>query len=656
MKKMFQNMLLRDFIGATLCLMMTFVLLMMVSGCSEDSKSVGSLGGAGEETGVYALAGRMGDVQPRLLRVADEQDSLPEYENFVTVEKGTIVTVYELDSLTLDTTGRFFADTIDNDSGRFVFEEIGLNGPYILIVEENGPPIIADERGRMTFKYMTYSAIVNVQNLTNVSVNALTSAKVPFLREYVAHGKTFAEANKMAERDVLKQLGIYEDLGPFEELFGEKSELAYAEALLLQRRDLIAYDFLEYVERMLYIPKTLVADSGAEAEEYYLNNKKMVDYQVGLLAEDGGIGQCTESRENEMTVLSVGEYGDSITIVCHSGKWNLGLKKIEYTMGTMTDSRDGQTYKTVTYNVGGVSQTWMAQNLNFVDTVSSGIDSALKANLKGNTFTRYNDRSGKIYGRFYTWLSAMNIGEHDFRMYSIDSVGDTVFLEQQCFDAYLYDCAEDDYECMNEQDRVRNYCDSIYILSCVPKDAEAEKICVNTEMEACDSGDYECEKKAVMKCDSLYGDVCGKGVNDWTYGLTEYMSDRNKDSYQGVCPEGWRIPTVNDWNSLLQMIGGQYGVESKKIALALFGEDATGFGIEKDVDELRVDVEDQRISVSSSWWTQFLVADARVRNVTLYKERGGLTPDKVWFSDVEELWYHSIGYTFYAAPVRCIKE
>jgi uncharacterized protein (TIGR02145 family) len=250
----------------------------------------------------------------------------------------------------------------------------------------------------------------------------------------------------------------------------------------------------------------------------------------------------------------------------------------------------------------------------------------------------------------------MNIGEHDFRMYSIDSVGDTVFLEQQCFDAYLYDCAEDDYECMNEQDRVRNYCDSIYILSCVPKDAEAEKICVNTEMEACDSGDYKCEKKAVMKCDSLYGDVCGKGVNDWTYGLTEYMSDRNKDSYQGVCPEGWRIPTVNDWNSLLQMIGGQYGVESKKIALALFGEDATGFGIEKDVDELWVDVEDQRISVSSSWWTQFLVADARVRNVTLYKERGGLTPDKVWFSDVEELWYHSIGYTFYAAPVRCIKE
>ena len=626
-------------------------LLMMFSGCSEDPKSVGSLGGAEEETGVYALTGRMGDVQPRLLKVTSEQDPLPEYENFVTVEWGTIVTVYELDSLTLDTTGLFFADTIENDSGRFAFEEMGLRSPYVLIVEEDGY-FDTKERGKVVSRFSTYSAIVKTESLTNVSVNALTSAKVPLLREYVAQGKSFAEANKMAERDILKPLGIYEDLGPFEELFDEKSELAYAEALLLQRSS----GFFGYMYDLLYIPDALVADSGAEVEEYYFNRKKMLDYQVGLLAEEGGIGQCTEPRENEMVVFSVGAYGDSITIVCHSGKWNLGLKKIEYTMGTMTDDRDGQTYKTVTYNVGGVSQTWMAQNLNFADTVSSGIDSALKANLKGNTYTQYVDDSGKIYGRFYTWLSAMNIGEHDFRMYSIDLAGDTVFLEQQCYDLYLNMCAWDDYDCGNEQERVRKYCDSIYAPTCVPKDAEAEEMCVNTEMEACDSSDYGCEKRAVMKCDSLYGDVCGKGVNDWTYGLTEYMSDRNKDSYQGVCPEGWRIPTLNDWYSLLQMMGEQYGVDSKKIALALYGEDATGFGLKKDVDEIWVDVEGQWISVSSSWLTRFVVADARVRSITFYAEQDGFTPSKIWLIDSEELWYHSIGNTFYASPVRCIKE
>ena len=626
-------------------------LLMMFSGCSEDPKSVGSLGGAEEETGVYALTGRMGDVQPRLLKVTSEQDSLPGYENFVTVEWGTIVTVYELDSLTLDTTGLFFADTIENDSGRFAFEEMGLRSPYVLIVEEDGY-FDTKERGKVVSRFSTYSAIVKTESLTNVSVNALTSAKVPLLREYVAQGKSFAEANKMAERDILKPLGIYEDLGPFEELFDEKSELAYAEALLLQRSS----GFFGYMYDLLYIPDALVADSGAEVEEYYFNRKKMLDYQVGLLAEEGGIGQCTEPRENEMVVFSVGAYGDSITIVCHSGKWNLGLKKIEYTMGTMTDDRDGQTYKTVTYNVGGVSQTWMAQNLNFADTVSSGIDSALKANLKGNTYTQYVDDSGKIYGRFYTWLSAMNIGEHDFRMYSIDLAGDTVFLEQQCYDLYLNMCAWDDYDCGNEQERVRKYCDSIYAPTCVPKDAEAEEMCVNTEMEACDSSDYGCEKRAVMKCDSLYGEVCSERLEDWTYGLTEYMSDKNKDSYQGVCPEGWRIPTLNDWYSLLQMMGEQYGVDSKKIALALYGEDATGFGLKKDVDEIWVDVEGQWISVSSSWLTRFVVADARVRSITFYAEQDGFTPSKIWLSDSEELWYHTIGNTFYASPVRCIKE
>ena len=626
-------------------------LLRMFSGCSEDPKSVGSRGGAEEETGVYALTGRMGDVQPRLLKVTSEQDPLPEYENFVTVEWGTIVTVYELDSLTLDTTGLFFADTIENDSGRFAFEEMGLRSPYVLIVEEDGY-FDTKERGKVVSRFSTYSAIVKTESLTNVSVNALTSAKVPLLREYVAQGKSFAEANKMAERDILKPLGIYEDLGPFEELFDEKSELAYAEALLLQRSS----GFFGYMYDLLYIPDALVADSGAEVEEYYFNRKKMLDYQVGLLAEEGGIGQCTEPRENEMVVFSVGAYGDSITIVCHSGKWNLGLKKIEYTMGTMTDDRDGQTYKTVTYNVGGVSQTWMAQNLNFADTVSSGIDSALKANLKGNTYTQYVDDSGKIYGRFYTWLSAMNIGEHDFRMYSIDLAGDTVFLEQQCYDLYLNMCAWDDYDCGNEQERVRKYCDSIYAPTCVPKDAEAEEMCVNTEMEACDSSDYGCEKRAVMKCDSLYGEVCSERLEDWTYGLTEYMSDKNKDSYQGVCPEGWRIPTLNDWYSLLQMMGEQYGVDSKKIALALYGEDATGFGLKKDVDEIWVDVEGQWISVSSSWLTRFVVADARVRSITFYAEQDGFTPSKIWLIDSEELWYHSIGNTFYASPVRCIKE
>ena len=633
MNKETRNTLVYDFIGTAFCLVMAFALILMFSGCSdsESKQPVGFLGGAEEETGIYALSGRAGAIMPKLMKIADTTGEIIDstgYEGSLFAPRGTVVSVYELDSLTLDTTGRFFVDTIDNDSGRFVFEEMELSSPYILIVEED-PPVRVNERGTIKEKYNTYNAIVNMQNITNVSVNALTSAKVPLLREYVTQGKSFAEANKMAEREVLKQLGIYEELGSFEELFDEKSELAYAEALIRQtsvtERQLIDFDISMYVEDMLYIPSVVIADSGTEAEEYYQNKKKMTDYQVGLLAEENGIGQCTEARENEMAIVLVGrKLGDSVAIVCHSGKWTLGLKKLEYTKGTMTDNRDGQTYKTVTYNIDGVSQTWMAQNLNFEDTVSAGADSALNAKSKWNAFTQNYDRSGKTYGRFYTWLSAMNIGEDDIKVYSIDSVGDTVFLEQQ---------------------------DS----PCVPKDIEGKEFCIYMRTGACGS-DSACIAEVKLKCDSLYGVQCTEGMEYGSFGITEYMADKNKDAYQGICPEGWRIPTVDDWNSLLQMMGEHYGVNSKEAALALFGEDATGFGIKRLVDNFEVDLENQWIWVSSDNLMQFVVADALVRWVTLQSWRTGFTPDKVWFDYDEDLGYGSIGDTLRAAAVRCIKN
>ena len=86
-------------------------------------------------------------------------------------------------------------------------------------------------------------------------------------------------------------------------------------------------------------------------------------------------------------------------------EWNWDIPKEcrfnpNFTYGTMTDSRDGQTYKTV--KIG--DQTWMAENLNF-DPGQGGSGDA-----KYDWSWCYNDepKNCAVIGRLYTWAAAID--------------------------------------------------------------------------------------------------------------------------------------------------------------------------------------------------------------------------------------------------------
>ena len=112
-----------------------------------------------------------------------------------------------------------------------------------------------------------------------------------------------------------------------------------------------------------------------------------VDMEVRTYSE---LPSCAEKRDGKTAYVADQEQG----YVCQNGEWveDDDVKVVSVTQsdveGFLTDSRDGQTYRTVIIG----SQTWMAQNLNY-ETANSY--------CYGNTPSNCTK-----YGRLYTWFDA----------------------------------------------------------------------------------------------------------------------------------------------------------------------------------------------------------------------------------------------------------
>jgi len=106
-------------------------------------------------------------------------------------------------------------------------------------------------------------------------------------------------------------------------------------------------------------------------------------YIMGLISyyENAGLGGDYKNRAFSVRCLQDDASGQ--TAQSSSGETSESA-------GTMTDSRDGQTYKTVTIG----TQTWMAENLNY---------------KTDSSFCYENEETNCTkYGRLYTWVAAMD--------------------------------------------------------------------------------------------------------------------------------------------------------------------------------------------------------------------------------------------------------
>ena len=143
--------------------------------------------------------------------------------------------------------------------------------------------------------------------------------------------------------------------------------------------------------------------SSTDVEDGYAYDLYLSSGYDGADMDYGGKDDAYAVRcvRNEPVASSISLLCSEESESCETFNWSVPKEKylnpnIEY--DSFIDNRDGQIYKTVKIN----NQVWMAQNLNYADSVKT-------PSLKGRSWC-YGDQSEKckVAGRLYTWSAAID--------------------------------------------------------------------------------------------------------------------------------------------------------------------------------------------------------------------------------------------------------
>ena len=401
-----------------------------------------------------------------------------------------------------------------------------------------------------TYNENPLSVIVDLRVTNNISVNTLTFFETDRLRELVKAGKTFAEAKQQAGRDILNAFGMYDvpfvfDKGEYE------NDSVYVMAL-----DIVDY-FIDFSDDIgtRHIAKMLAKNGNLDSLDE-TTRTRFTHWSLSILDElekddkrDTSIvltrkielvtnfavlmkrmEKCTDANEGQV----VENENHIFYFTCSSGKWVATLKTVESVLGSMTDARDGKTYKTVTFEMENGTRTWMAENL------------------------VYNSTNGT-----YTLSEVLDL-DTSIVMVSFD-------------------------ECV-AGGGIEDVCDTLIKM-----------------------GNYFNYERISAAVDSI---------------------EAATGTYQGICPEGWRVPTGSDWDELMAFIVETLGIETYWIGDYLL---FTDFG----------DVVDAK---SKSGWTYYAVKPSRDYSEP-WASMVMIADGGKWMVQQRALWSEKVNL-----HVRCIKN
>ena len=493
---------------------MAMPLALMFAACSSDNDSGISktesgpgveMGGSSEEPRIIASIRARAYYAPAGNEAGSSEEVSVSVPTNVFYDGGRII-LTELDSVTLEPlddstiTESFKGDSVDmltgelipGDDGLASFDSVSLRSPIVLLEAVSGE--------------VSLSAIVDIRDANTFVIDGLSHLATYRIRKLAESGMSFVAAKAQAETEIANALGFgslpiaaegrkaFNELVPFNLLQHLKEELGESGSLADLSED-TKKSLTDAVERAPYWRLLNTSRKAFEMrdEDLYQECMQFKAYYANLLASVFGVGRCSSENEGAFADLQ----GELIELKCVSGSWEFAYRKtsrlnIAHTFGMMVDSRDGEEYKTVTIDLGGTSQTWMAENLRYAAEYSGCF--------------RDDSSYCSVYGRLYSPL------------YGLDSSYRKYTTKEGCVDVktleYLNGISSDDT--LYWRGRAEEDCDEIYEYG-----------------DYRDDGDNMLWDKVIDSLETINFEVCPEGwrmpkYEDWN-ALLSYLDGLGQD-------------------------------------------------------------------------------------------------------------------------------